>query len=203
MFELYFTSFEENLIICRKLHNKNDRTEEETLKLLQLLRRNDENLQGMKLESLSNPTGKAKNKEKLIAQYEKEHAEMSRRITAPKKDRLFMQNDDFMLEEKNGEYVNHYQKMNQLNIAKKNVHDANTAANDALYVFARDKERFQNQIETIKLMNEELVLSRDMIRKIKKVDNKSKYIYYAAVATPVTLILAAFLIKLGRLLFSH
>ena len=198
MFDLYFQSFEDTLAECRKLHSKPNRSEEETLKLLKLLRKNDEAIQGMKLEMASKSFPVTPERTRLFSQYEKEHEEMSKRVVRKSPGKLYTSVDDIELEDKNRQYVTHYEKMNQMNVAKRNIEETNYAANDIKYILARDKERFQGQSDIIKLMDEDLVLSKELIRKVKKIDNKSKYIYYAGVLMPLMAVLLGLLIKIIR-----
>lgn len=90
-------------------------------------------------------------------------------------------------------------KLEKLYEAQKNLTDANSIGGEVNNQLQRDNEAFARGEYNIELLGEKLVVSRQLIEKIKKQDRKSRVLFYLTVGFPIFAFLLGNSLKLWKL----
>ncbi len=197
MFQSYLTEIEKNHLEIVKLCAEDHRTDEETLSLFSLLRKNDELYKGLKLELASESQKDIK--PERMARYkelEREHQKCSKVAQGTKTSWNNDLNKDDPANRQFERIRRHEENMENMNQAKRNIHQTIYVATDVKGQLDKDFEAFARQNESIKLLNEELVLSGDLLVKIAIRDKHSRYMFYAALFVPAILIISALFLRI-------
>ena len=193
MFDLYYENFEKDHEKAKILYKNPNRSDEEALIFFRLMKKNGEAIDGMKLESASKSYIADPSKMRKLKQYEKEYINMEKNIVK-KKDSNFYGNDENDLF--NDKVRVKIKKIQLLEDAQNNLYNADNIADDVNYLLIADKEKINKNQYRIKLLGEELVISNEFIKEIKKIDNRSKMLYYLTLAFPLLAIISGLFVKL-------
>ena len=191
--------FSTNFKQAEAIASNNTRFSEEDFRLHQLIHKNDEILRSLELELAdSNPAQKTKLKP-MFDKMQNQHREMSKkclnRLSGHKMDPTLDKNSRSANIEK---IKMHEEKMATLNEAKRNLGEANQNAGGVQLQLEKDFEALAQQKETIKLLGEDLLISKDMMAKIKVQNSKSLIIFMIALCVPAISLLLAIFVKIYR-----
>ncbi len=107
-----------------------------------------------------------------------------------------MDKKDFITPQSNRDIFTKIDRLDKLNNAQKNLYNANEQARDVNEELAENREQFEHTKANIKLMNNDLILSKELMKKIKKRGLKSKYLFYASIGFPFIAFALGFILKL-------
>ena len=198
MFDNYLVEIEKNHLQVQALCAEDRRTDEETLRLFALLRKNDELIKGAKLEVASDTSKIIKPEQAAkLKDLEREHNKCSK-IAQGAKGAFPMEKNDGHSDRQYERIRRHEEKMENMNQAKRNVYQTTNIATDVKEQLDRDFEAFARQRQSIKLLNQEIILSNELISKIEIQDKYSRYLFYAGLAIPIFLIIVGLVLRVVR-----
>lgn len=196
MFDLYYENFERDHEKAKIFYKNPNRSDEETLIFFRLMKKNGEAIDGMKLESASKSYIADPSKIRKLKQYEKEYINMEKNIIKSKNSDFYGNNDqDDSFSKKVRVKM---KKIELLEDAQNNLYDADYIVDDVNLLLLEDKEKILKNENRIKLLDKDLIISNEFIKEIRKIDNKSKILYYMTLGFPVLAVVIGFLTKLIR-----
>lgn len=199
MIDTAVAEFQSNYDKCEAIRLQASRTPQDELTLYQLLRTNGEILKQMDLEFAEAAPSKRATLRAQIEQLQAKHKDISKRYMMMTGGAQMDPTLDKNSRSANLEKIKiHEEKMNTLNEARRNMGEAGASAGDVQLQLERDFEMLAQQKDHIKLLGEDLVVSKDMMEKIKIQNRKSLWIFMAALGIPVLVVALAILVKIWR-----
>ena len=165
-----------------------------------LIRKNEDLFKGLNLEFAHDPSLKTDSVAKQIARCKKEHQHICR-LMDYERDTITSDNVDTKIQKKIENIKFHKDKMNILNNVENNVVQSNQMSNTISGQLDHDLKSIFKQSERVKILGTDLVLTNEMIKKIKRRELRSNLIYKTSMYFPLTCFVLLMLIKIIKLFF--
>ena len=191
--------FESNFTKIQDIIDLKIRKDSDELRAHRLIRANEELLKDMQLELANTPRDKKNPSKFLLEKLQNKQKEITKDFQIKLGGKSVTE-----FHEKDSRSTNiqkikfHEEKMNTLYEAKRNMEDANYDAGGIQNQLEKDFEMISKQKETVKLLNEDLIISNEMMAKIKAQNRKSLMIFMVAICVPFFAILIGLSVKSYR-----